>query len=71
MQQASAAGFSHVSPCLFLNGRGQNGVQRSVEVLRQLEVFDDITALIDSQPVASNCCFWGFCNAAVSRHQCM
>jgi hypothetical protein len=28
-------------------------LERSVEVLRQLEVFDDITALIDSQPVVS------------------
>jgi hypothetical protein len=28
-----------------------------VEVLRQLQVFDDITALIDSQPVMSFCLF--------------
>jgi hypothetical protein len=31
-------------------------LERSVEVLRQLEVFDDITALIDSQPVVSILC---------------
>jgi hypothetical protein len=38
-------------PCSFEIGRGKEGLERSVEVLRQLEVFDDVTALIDSQPV--------------------
>jgi hypothetical protein len=45
--------------CFYMPAEVHEALERSVEVLRQLEVFDDITALIDSQPVVGcyNSCY--------------
>lgn len=50
---AAAAAVAAIAAAAAAAVEVHEALETSVEVLRQLEVFDDITALIDQQPVVS------------------